>query len=146
MIILSLIALILIVTGAGFFISSLYLYLAAALQNSAMAAFFSGLAIILLAILLLLIVILIKSSLFKFKTFKNAKIEIGNNNLSSEEAVNLVKEYPYSSALVALGSGFLLGFCPTLRNSLIDGVSTYMRTGSVADSLKSMKIEENENV
>jgi uncharacterized membrane protein YbhN (UPF0104 family) len=138
-IILSVIALILIVVGVGFFISSLYLYLAVAFNDSRLAAFFCGLALVLVAILLLLIMLLIKSKLFKFRAPKiEARLEAIRDNPGAE-ALHLVQKYPYRSAFVALGSGFLLGFSSKLRDSLIDGAATYLNTGSLAESLKSMK-------
>jgi hypothetical protein len=145
-IILSVIALILIIVGVGFFISSLYLYLAAAFNDSKLATFFCGLALLLIAILLLLIAILIKAKLFKFKAPKvKAKLEAIRDNPGAE-ALHLVQKYPFRSAFVALGSGFLLGFSPKLRDSLIDGAATYLNTGSLAESLKSMKsgVEDDE--
>ena len=142
MIILSVVALILVLAGVGFFISSLYFYLVNAFHNSAIAASFCGLALLLIAILLLLIVVLIKSSLFKFKAPKLRQKLAEIKNDPSAEALNLVKEYPFRSVFVAIGSGFLLGFCPKLRDGLIDGVATYLNTGSLAESLKSMKSKE----
>ncbi len=138
-IIFSVIALILIVVGMGFFISSLYLYLAVAFNDSRLATVFCGLALLLIAILLLLIVILIKARLFKFRAPKmEAKLEAIRDNPGAE-ALHLVQKYPFRSAFVALSSGFLLGFSPTLRDTLIEGAATYLNTGSLAETLKSLK-------
>ena len=67
-----------------------------------------------------------------------AKLEAIRDNPGAE-ALHLVQKYPFRSAFVALGSGFLLGFSPTLRDTLIDGAATYLNTGSLAETLKSMK-------
>lgn len=141
MVILSVIALALILAGLGFFISSLYLYLETVLHNPIFAAIASGLAFLALAILLFLLVLLIKASLFKFHQPKFEKIKAIKENPGGE-ALHLIQEHPYGSAFVAVASGFVLGLFPKLRNRLIDGVATYMQTGSVADTLKSMKSDE----
>lgn len=141
MIILSAVGLILIGVGVGFVISSLYLYLVTAFHNTTMAAFFCGLTVLLLAILLFLIAILIKTSLFTLKAPKSHS-KVVANDFSGEGALQLIQEYPFRSTLVALASGFLVGLSPKLRNHLIDGAATYLNTGSVAESLKSMKSED----
>lgn len=141
MIALSVVALILIIVGVGFFISSLYLYLVTAFHNTTLATFFCGLAIILLAILLLLVVLLIKSSLLKFKAPKFQQVQEKIEEIKGDP-LHLVQQYPFRSAFIAVASGFVVGFCPKLRDSLIDGVSAYLNTGSVAESLKAMKSKE----
>lgn len=141
-IILSVIALALILTGIGFFISSLYLYLETLLHNPILAAIASGFAFLIAAVILFIFVMIIQSTLFKFKQPKFAKIKAIKDNPS--EAIHLVEEHPFASAFVAVASGFVLGFCPKLRDHIIDGVTTYMKTGSIADSLKSMKSDEND--
>lgn len=145
MIILSVVALILIFVGVGFFISSLYLYLVTAFHNTTMAAFFCGLSILLFAILLLLIAILIKSSLFRFKPPKLPSKMAELSDDPGDVALQVVQQYPFRSALVALASGFIVGYFPRLRDSLIDGVSTYLNTGSIAETLKAFKSEEKDN-
>lgn len=143
-IILSMVAFILVLVGVGFLISSLYFYFLTIVASKTLAALFCGAAFLLIAILLLLIAVLIKSSLFKFKAPKlQAKLKSITDDPAAE-ALNIVKEYPFRSAFVAVTSGFVLGLCPKLRDSLIEGVTTYMQTGSVADSLKSMKSKEDD--
>lgn len=146
MIVFTVVALLLILVGVGFFIASMYFYLLTAFHNPALATFFCGLSLLIIAILLLLIVILIKSTLFKFKGPKlTAAVQAKVQAIADDpcaEALHVVQEYPFRSSLIAVGAGFLLGFFPQLRNNLIDGVVTYLKTGSVADSLKTMKSDE----
>jgi hypothetical protein len=143
-IVLSVIALVLILVGVGFFISALYLYLLSVFNDPRIATVLCGIAFLLIAILLLLIAILIKSNLFRFKSAKlEAKVKAIKENPGAE-ALQLVQKHPFSSAFVALGSGFLLGFFPKLRDSLIDGAATYLNTGSLSESLKSLKSKEDE--
>jgi len=140
--ILSVLALMLVLTGMGFLISALYLYLVSIFHNNTLGAVFCGLAIVLLAIVLLLIVLLIKSSLFKFKSPKlNANIKALKQDPGAE-AMHLMKEYPFQSAMIGLGAGFLVGFFPKLRNTLIDGITTYLNHGSLSDYLKSLKSKQ----
>jgi hypothetical protein len=144
-VILSVVAFVLVLVGVGFFISSLYFYLLNAFHNPAIAASFCGLGLLLLAIFLLLIVLLIKSSLFKWK--KPARLKAQFQAVREDpagETLQLIKKYPFRSVAAAVASGFALGFFPKLRNSLIDGVATYINTGSLADSLKSMKTTEDD--
>ncbi len=136
---LSVLALILVVVSAGFFISSLYLLYLRIFHSGEIAAALCGASLLLLAILLLLGVVLVKSRLSKFKAPKlQQKIQAISEN-PAEQALEIVKTYPFRSAFTALASGFVLGFCPKLRDHLIDGVSTYIKTGSIADSLKALK-------
>ena len=147
MIILTVAALFLVLVGLGFFISALYLYLLTALHNnSALATFFTGLAMVVIAILLLLFVLLIKSSLFSsFKLPKKPSKQADSphtGNPVANNALNLLQKYPLQTALFGLASGFLLGFSPKIRNSLIDGAATFLETKSIAESLKAMKSSE----
>ncbi len=136
------VAFIMVLVGVGFFISTLYLYLLALVHSSILATLFCGAAFFVIAILLLLMAVLIKSQLFKIKAPKlKAKIEAVQEDPAGE-ALNLVHHYPFRSALVAISSGFLLGFFPKLRDKVIDGVVTYAKTGSIAESLKSLKSDE----
>jgi hypothetical protein len=148
MILLSVIALILIMVGLGFFISALFLFFVSVVHNSMLAALLCGGSFLVAAILLFLIVIIIKSTLFKFKSSKSSKKLKLKEKVEeikadpAEAAIHVVQEYPFRSALTALASGFIIGFFPKVRDTLIDGVATYINTGSVADSLKSMKSKE----
>lgn len=136
---LSVVALVLVVVSAGFFISSLYLIFFRIFHSGEIAAALSGASLLLLALLLLLAVVLIKSSMLKFKTPKlKQKIQSIAEN-PAEQTLEMVKAYPFRSAFAALASGFIIGFCPKVRDHLIDGVATYIKTGSVADSLKALK-------
>jgi hypothetical protein len=137
--ILLVVALILVVVSAGFFISSLYLVLHKIFHHGEIAAALCGAALLLLALLLLLAAVCVKSSLLKLKAPKlKEKIQEITNN-PAEQGLEIVKAYPYRSVFTALASGFVLGFFPKVRDHLIDGVVTYMKTGSIADSLKSLK-------
>jgi hypothetical protein len=144
--ILSVLALILVVVSAGFFISSLYLVFHKIFHQGEIAAALSGASMLILALLLLIVIAFIKSSLLKFKAAPKLQQKIENISKNpAEETLNLVKAHPFSSAFTALASGFILGFFPKLRDNLIDGVSTYMKTGSIPDSLKAFKTNPDEN-
>lgn len=145
MILLSVIALILIMVGLGFFISALFLFFVSIVHNSMLAALLCGGAFLVAAILLFLIVILIKSTLFKFKNVSSKKLKEKIEEITEDPAdvaLHVVKEYPFRSALTALASGFVIGFFPKVRDTLIDGVATYISTGSIPESLKAMKSKE----
>lgn len=127
------------IVSAGFFISSLYLLFLKIFHSGEIAAALSGVSLLLLAILLLLVAVLVKSSLFKFKTPKVQQTIQAISENPAEQTLEIVKTYPFRSAFAALASGFVLGFCPKVRDHLIDGVATYIKTGSIADSLKALK-------
>lgn len=145
MILLSVIALVLIMVGLGFFISALFLFFVSIVHNSMLAALLCGGSFLVAAILLFLIVIIIKSTLFKFKASKKLKEKVEEiQEDPADAALHVVQEYPFRSALAAVASGFIIGFFPKVRDTLIDGVATYINTGSISDSLKAMKSKEEE--
>lgn len=136
------VAFIMILVGVGFFISTLYLYLFALVHSSILATIYCGAAFFLVAVLLLLIAVFTKARLFKIKTSKlKAKVAAVTDDPAGA-ALNLVHQYPFRSAMVAISSGFLLGFFPKLRNKILDSAATYVKTGSIAESLKSLKTDE----
>jgi membrane protein implicated in regulation of membrane protease activity len=145
-VILSIIALILTLVGTGFFISALYFYFLSLLHTKTLVALCCGGSFLVIAILLLLFAMIIKSTLFKVKIPK--KLQQQYQSVKEDptgEALNLVKHYPFRTLAAALTSGLILGFFPKVRDSLIEGVSTYLKTGSVADSLKSLKSDNTED-
>ncbi|MBS0351823.1 MAG: hypothetical protein JSR33_11700 [Proteobacteria bacterium] len=144
-VILSIIALILTLVGTGFFISALYFYFLSLVHSKALATLCCGGAFLIIAILLLLLAMVIKSTLFKVKVPK--KLQQKYQDVTTDpagEALNLVQHYPFRTLAAALTSGLVLGFFPKVRDSLIEGISTYLKTGSVADSLKSLKSDNQE--
>lgn len=135
-------AFLLVLISLGFFISTLYLYLLSLVHNSILATILCGAAFLLVAFLFLLLVAIIKSRLFNIKAPKlKSKITAVKSDPAGE-ALDLVHKHPFGSVLVAVSSGFLLGFFPKLRDKIIDSAATYINTGSIAESLKSLKTDD----
>lgn len=117
-------ALILILIGLGFFVGSLYLYLATIFKNSTMATFFCGLTMLLLAILLLLIVVLFKRRPKRPRlpqTIDNDDVDMPN------DPIGLFKKYPLQTSVAGLVAGFIFGFSPKTRDVMLDTVMSFVR-------------------
>ncbi len=121
-------ALILILIGLGFFVGSLYLYLATIFKNSTMAAFFSGLSMLLLAILLLLIIILFKRRPKRPRLPQT--IDNDNNVDMLNDPIGLFKKYPLQTSVAGLVAGFIFGFSPKSRDIMLDTVMSFIREHS----------------